>query len=150
MRTPTSARPSAPRLAATLVGLVGLAGCGGTSAASPGTSGVASAAASLPPGVTNATGLPASVPNSVALRKNVLITSCASARGGWQAAGRAANHSASPASYLVTVFFTTAGDTVIGSGAIRVQVPGGATRRWSVTARFTPAPRTQCVLRGVG
>lgn len=149
---PTSARPSAPWLAATavLAALVVLTGCTKSTPRSGGAPATSSAVASLPAGVSNATSLPTKVPNRVALRKNVLIASCASAPGGWQATGTAANHSASPASYTVTVFFTTVGDTVIGSGATRVRVPGQATRPWSVIAHFTPAPRTLCVLRGVG
>jgi hypothetical protein len=103
----------------------------------------------LPAGVVNATKVPLNVPNSITMRKKVEITSCGKADGGWQASGLAANASAGPADYTITVFFTTPGDTVIGTGVTRVHVAAKAKATWQVISTFHPAPTTNCILRGV-
>lgn len=133
-------------------GLAGLTACGGGGGSSPQPTSASSAhavAAALPTGVSNAS-VPAKVPNDATLRKQVTLSSCTRATGGWQAGGTAANGSTTPADYTVTVFFITSGDTVIGTGKTHVQVPPRATRPWKVAAQFAAAPTTLCVLRGVG
>lgn len=107
-------------------------------------------AVTLPRGVSNDTHVPSQVPNRVALRKDVALTTCAKAPGGWRAAGTATNPGHGPADYTITVFFTTSSDTVIGTGATHLHVSAGRQAPWKVTGRFTPAPATGCVLRGVG
>jgi hypothetical protein len=172
-RTTTPAtRPRRPPRrfgAAALAGLIGLAGCGlagcglagcgasthhtaaaGTPAGTPAGGSATTTAPTLPKGVTNAVGVPTNVPNSVTLRKNVQLTSCAPTAGGWEASGVAANPVQNPTDYTITVFFTTATDTVIGTGATRVHLDGASNLPWTVAGTFTPAPATRCVLRGVG
>jgi hypothetical protein len=151
-----------PRLAAAaaFAGLIGLTGCSGSSKPAASASGPKASTsvrttaplvsgATLPKGVTNATEVPTSVANSVQLRKNVQLTSCIKTTGGWQASGVAANPATSPTDYTITVFFTTASATVIGTGATHVHVDSGTSQPWTVNGEFTPAPSTLCVLRGV-
>jgi hypothetical protein len=156
-------RLSAAAALAGLIGLagpIGLAGCGDSSkpaasASAPNASKSRSKAAAsqtgltLPTGVANASAVPTDVANSVRLRRNVQLTSCAKTTGGWQAAGVATNPAANPTDYTITVFFTTASATVIGTGATQVHVENGVSEPWTVTGNFTPAPSTLCVLRGV-
>jgi hypothetical protein len=120
-----------------------------TSAAARASAG-AKAALALPKGVLNATGVPSAVPNDFALRKTVALTGCGQVSGGWRASGAATNHTSTAVDYTVTVFFTTARDTVIGTGDTKVHVDADATARWNVTSRFAAASGTQCVVRGVG
>jgi hypothetical protein len=140
-----------------LAGLTGMAGCQGGSKAAP-SAGAASSlpkgstttGVTLPKGVTNATAVPTNVANSVSLRKNVQLTTCAKASDGWEASGVASNPTNSATEYTITVFFTTGSATVIGTGDTHVQVGPGSSQPWSVTGSFIPAPSTLCVLRGVG
>lgn len=104
----------------------------------------------LPDGVQQATDVPTDVPNVPELRTNVTIESCEGADAGWKAAGTAANTGAEDVDYTITVFFTTDGGTVIGTGDTTVSVAPGASEAWEITAELTPAPTTLCVLRGVG
>jgi hypothetical protein len=150
MRTKTI-RPAAvlALLAVSAAGLNGCTGSGKTGAnaqASP--SGAHGAA--LPEGVVNATGVPTAVPNDSALRKHVTITSCAAANDGWQASGTAKNPGDKRAKYTVTVFFTTTGGTVIGTGQSEVAVKAGGEEQWAIASTFKAPPDTRCVLRGVG
>lgn len=130
-----------------------LAGCGGqpsTNQAGKSPSPTPSVAG-LPAGVVNATAVPTAVPNNTATRKNVTISACHSAQDGWQASGTATNpDSKKKTDYTVTVFFTTSGGTVIGTGQTHLTVKPGANQPWDVTAAFHPAKDTRCVLRGVG
>ncbi len=123
---------------------------GSTSSASSSSGVDASAQATLPPGVANAVDVPTNVPNDPSLRQQVQLTTCAKTASGWQAAGTATAAAAKAVTYTITVFFTTASATVIGFGSTRVTVRQGAPTQWSVSADFTPAPDTRCVLRGVG
>jgi hypothetical protein len=162
MDTPT--RRLASAALAGLIGLggpIGLAGCGGKSnpaaaASVPKASrpanktGALVTGATLPQGVTNASAVPTDVANSIQLRNHIQLTSCTNTPGGWQASGMATNPAASPTVYTITVFFTTASATVIGTGATQVHVENGASQPWTVTGNFAPAPSTLCVLRGVG
>jgi hypothetical protein len=143
--------------AAAIVGLTGVASCGGGSkphptagAVSPVPKGSTTTGATLPKGVTNATAVATNVPNRVSLRKNVQLTSCAKVSDGWEASGVATNPASSETEYTITVFFTTASATVIGTGDTHVQVGPGSSQPWTVTGNFVPAPSTLCVLRGVG
>jgi hypothetical protein len=106
--------------------------------------------AGLPAGVTGATSVPAHVANNVRLRHNVQLSTCQRAAHGWSAAGTARNPTGKPVQYTITVFFTTATTTVVGTGATHVRVGPGRSARWVVSPHFTPAPKTLCVLTGVG
>jgi hypothetical protein len=93
--------------------------------------------------------VPARVPNSVAARRNATLASCHSADGGWQADGTVKHAGGSPASYKITVFFTTSSATVIGYGDTVIQVAAGQTKPWTVRGTFDAPKGTRCVLRGV-
>lgn len=124
---------------------------GGATTAPAATSSAAtkSNGAGLPPGVTNATAVPTKVANVPSLRRNVVISSCAKTGTGWAASGTANNPGSADKTYTITVFFATAGGTVIGSSHTDVAVPAGGTKQWKAEDSFHPAPQTQCVLRGV-
>ena len=106
-------------------------------------------APALPEGVTPATSVPTEVPNDPAARRNVSVADCATADGGWRAAGSASNDTADAVTYELTVFFTTATATVLGVGETEVSVQPGATAEWTVEAAFTAPAGTRCVLAGV-
>ena len=93
--------------------------------------------------------LPSSVANSILKRKNVVITSCSATDRGWQAKGVAINKSTSPATYTITVFFTTSQATAVAWAYTHVTVEPGVTSPWTATATFNPADNMLCVLRGV-
>ena len=139
-------------LAGAVIVLLGAAGCtgNGTSEPAPTSAASQSPTAALPTGVTGATDVPTKVPNRPDWRSDVTLTACRSAKGGWEAGGTAHNPSDSRRVYRLTVFFTTTSATVIGVGHSSVSVPAGASRPWKVAGRFTAAPRTLCVLSGVG
>jgi hypothetical protein len=109
-----------------------------------------SPANALPAGVTGATAVPAKVPNKPALRKDVVLSSCASAGRSWRASGTVRNPGSRDRRYTITVFFTSSTATVIGTGAAKVRVPSGAQRSWKVVGKFRAPNPTLCVLRGVG
>jgi hypothetical protein len=108
------------------------------------------AAGELPSGVTQPPSVPTSVANVVALRKNVLISSCKATSTGWGAAGTVTNPAATAHNYVVTVFFTTIHATVIGFGSTTVMVQPGGKESWTVDSKFHAPSVTNCVLRGVG
>jgi hypothetical protein len=147
MRTRTN-RPAVV-LALVAASIAALAGCthsGKTAARSTPSTPVGG----LPVGVVNATGVPSAVPNDPASRKNVTVSSCTATKDGWQAAGTATNPGNKQTDYTVTVFFTTTGGTVIGTGQSKVTVKPGAQQAWTVSSVFHAPPDTRCVLRGVG
>lgn len=106
--------------------------------------------AGVPAGITGAASVPAHVANDDRLRRNVALSTCQRTANGWTAAGTARNPTAKPVDYTITVFFTTAAATVIGTGATHLTVKPGHKSEWVVTPRLNPAPQTLCVLRGVG
>jgi len=108
------------------------------------------AVAGLPTGVRQATAVPTDVPNTPGLRHDVTVASCGKTDGGWKASGTAANRGDSAHKYRIAVFFTTDTGTVIGTGDTTVTVKPGKKGDWTVTSKLTPAPKTVCVLRGVG
>lgn len=146
MRMRGNGRPAG--LALLAVFTAAIAGCTGSGE----TGATASSAANggLPAGVVNATAVPTAVPNDNAARKNVTMSSCKASDGGWQASGTAKNPTDQPADYTVTVFFTTSGGTVIGTGQSDVTVKPGAEEPWTVSSSFHAPSDTRCVLRGVG
>jgi hypothetical protein len=100
--------------------------------------------------VIGATDVPTAVPNDPTLRKDVTLTSCESATGGWQAGGKIVNHSSGARKYRIEVFFTAPTTTVLGTGAISVHVDAGASTTWKVANdKFTPTKPTICVVSGV-
>lgn len=141
---------SATLLGGLLLAAVALAGCTATDSPSPSPSASASDVNGLPTGVQQATAVPTDVANTPALRANVEITECSASDGGWKAEGTAKNPGDAAKSYTITVFFTTDHGTVIGTGDTKVTVEPGKTEDWTVRAALTPAPKTLCVLRGVG
>jgi len=136
-------------LAPVAASIAALAGCthSGDTAARSAPSAVAFG---LPVGVVNATEVPAVVPNDAAARKNVTVSSCKATRDGWEASGTATNPASKQTDYTVTVFFTTTGGTVIGTGQSKVTVKPGAQQAWTVSSVFHAPPDTRCVVRGVG
>lgn len=138
--------------------VVAVAGCssdpGGSGRAAPSADatspGDVKAAPGLPKGVKGLTNIPADVPNDPTLRTQVAVSSCKAVAGGWRASGTASNPGKKPATYRITVFFTTEHATVIGTGRTRVSVDPGGHETWSVSDDFKAPEGTQCVLRGVG
>lgn len=104
----------------------------------------------LPDGVEQDTDVPTDVPNTPELRADVEMTGCDAADGGWSASGTAKNSGDAGRTYTITVFFTTDGGTVLGTGDTEVTIEAGESADWEVVAELTPAPTTLCVLRGVG
>jgi hypothetical protein len=86
----------------------------------------------------------------VRLRQNVTLSACHSTAHGWAATGTAHNPTAKPVKYTITVFFTTAAATVIGTGVAHLKVEPGRTADWAVSPRLRGPANTLCVLRGVG
>jgi hypothetical protein len=105
-------------------------------------------AKSLPKGVKPAQ-IPTKVANDPADRKNVVMTTCEAAKGGWQASGTATNPGKDDADYEITVFFTTTAATTIDSARTDVSVKAGETVKWSAKKEFTAPKEMLCVLRGV-
>ncbi|GAA2064531.1 hypothetical protein [Leifsonia soli] len=125
--------------------------CTGTPAPGPTTARpTATGIAGLPTGVQQATDVPTDVPNTPELRKNVALASCEKADGGWRAGGTASNPTDTAVDYTITVFFTTDTGTVLGTADTTVSVGAKEKKDWTATAALTPAPKTVCVLRGVG
>ena len=162
-----SARPTGrhPRRLATVAATAGtsaalvvLAACSGPAANTPGpeqpaapSKAAASSAAparTLPKGVKPAP-IPTKVANDPADRKNVVMTTCQAAKGGWQASGTATNPTKEDADYQITVFFTTTAATTIDSARTGVSVKAGDTVKWSAKREFAAPKEMLCVLRGV-
>jgi hypothetical protein len=135
---------------AALVAAIGgaAAGCSGAKHRDPSAPAPVSTSLGLPPGVVGDTAVPTVVPNTAKLRKNVTLSSCGAADKGWQASGTATGDTT--AAYTITVFFTTGGGTVIGTGQTKVNVKSGSKTDWKVNGVFHAAPDTRCVVRGVG
>lgn len=100
-------------------------------------------------GVSPSTNVPDSVPNQVAVRKDVDVQNCGSTPGGWSAGGTVKNTMGHAATYHITVFFTTAQATDLAYGVTSVQVGSGQGKLWSVKATFAAPSQVLCVLRGV-
>ena len=159
-RTRASALRSVVALAAALAATLTASGCTSSRhpvghATSPTDTGRPSpsharSAKGLPPGVVGATNIPAKVANRPALRADVGLATCSPRPHGWQASGSARNPGKKPATYKITVFFTSNQATVIGTARTSVRVLPGRSRRWTASSTFHPAKPTLCVLRGVG
>jgi hypothetical protein len=93
--------------------------------------------------------VPTSVPNNEVKRQLVTITSCAAVAGGWSASGTAANPGRTTASYAITIFFTTAYNTVLDFATASVSVAPGKTAKWVASKKFSAVTQLVCVLRGV-
>ena len=104
----------------------------------------------MPSGVVQDPNVPTNVLNTPSLRQYVAITACDRSPNGYTAKGTANNPTKAEKPYTITVFFTTNRGTVIGTGAIKVSVLPGQTQKWQIDGQLTPAPGTECVLRGVG
>ena len=93
--------------------------------------------------------IPLDVPNVPADRHNVTIGSCAGDSNSWHAAGTATNSTGVPATYEVTVFFTTEHATVLGFASTKVLTAAHKQATWSVASKFVNSGSLRCVLRGV-
>ncbi|MFP3466408.1 hypothetical protein [Leifsonia sp. SIMBA_070] len=127
----------------------GLAGCTESPGAATKTTHTASVPG-LPAGVSQPTSIPTDIPDSTEARANVRLQGCSEAQGGWQATGTAVNHGKKASTSVITVFFTTESATVIGTAQTTVSVKPGGTEKWTAKGDFVGAPKTLCVLRGVG
>ena len=133
-----------------------LAACGGA-----GTAGTTHAVPTSPPTtvttaarVTQTTGpvpstVPLHVPDQQAARNDVALLNCNAEVGGWSAGGTVKNSTAQQASYLITVFFTSAQATDLAFGTTTVVLGPGQGNLWSVSAQFPAPAGVRCVLRGV-
>lgn len=158
VRPPQHRRSRLVATAATSGLLVVLAACSGPAANTPGpeqpegagesSAPTAAPARTLPKGVKPAP-IPTKVANDPADRKNVVMTSCEAAKGGWQAAGTATNPTKKDADYQITVFFTTTAATTIDSASTEISVKPGETVKWSAKQEFSAPKEMLCVLRGV-
>ncbi len=130
-------------LIATLLlgGAIALTGC------SSSTSGSTTTTAKAP--ATTTTTSPVPIHNNAAIRTQAVITACTAAPGGWQASGTATNPGTASYHYKLTVYFTSAQATVLGSGQTSVTVAAKSTGKWKVTATFPAPTGVKCVLVGV-
>lgn len=92
---------------------------------------------------------PLAVPNDVSARHHVAMTSCSGDARSWTAGGTATNTGHNAVRYQVTVFYTTAGATVVGSASTTVSVPAKGHANWSAPAKIKSGRDMRCVLRGV-
>jgi len=102
------------------------------------------------PPSTGATAVPTDVANDIDLRKHVSLQACRRIAGGWAASGTATNPGTEPVDYTITIFFTTAKATVVGTGETHVKVDPGHEKTWTVDRKLATDSKTLCVLRGVG
>jgi hypothetical protein len=127
----------------------GLAGCTDSPEAATTTSPPKSVPG-LPAGVSQPTSIPTAIPDSAEARADVRLQGCEVAHGGWKATGTAVNPGKKATTSVITVFFTTESATVIGTAQTTVSVKPGGTEKWTAKGDFVAAPKTLCVLRGVG
>jgi hypothetical protein len=93
---------------------------------------------------------PSAIPNNVAQRRDVSLTGCLATHEGWAASGIASNPGSSPASYTITIFFTTTSATVLDYATTTVSLAAGQHDSWRAAAQFAAPAHVLCVLRGVG
>jgi hypothetical protein len=95
--------------------------------------------------------VPTRIPNVVALRKSVVISSCVLSKGVVRVSGTAADPGGSSAAYKLTVFVTNARSTVTGTASTTVHVAAHGNSKWSLRSSVVgQAGRPHCVLVGVG
>lgn len=99
--------------------------------------------------ILRAAALPSHVLNSAHERSDVVQTSCAAIPGGWSAAGTVRNTLGQPATYRITVFFTTTHATTLDYAVATVKVPARTTRRWTAAKRFAAQPQMLCPMPGI-
>jgi len=99
--------------------------------------------------LSNGPAVPLAVPNVPTDRHNVAIGTCAGDKTSWHASGSAANSTAAPVTYQVTVFFTSSRATVLGFASTKVVTAAHKQATWSVTSKFANSGSLRCVLRGV-
>ena len=119
-----------------------LASCGGPG--NPGASSSTTTTKATVPG-----SVPLRVPNEAAARKNVQLINCNAVKGGWTAGGTVHNPTDQPATYLITVYFTSSQATDLAYAQTSVALDPGQTRLWSAKASFDAPSVVLCVLRGV-
>ena len=93
--------------------------------------------------------VPQSVPNDVNARRDVTMSACRAATGGWSAGGTVKNGTGKSATYVITVFFTNTHATDLGFANTSVVVAAGKSKPWTVKATFAAPRSVRCVLRGV-
>lgn len=84
--------------------------------------------------------------NDLDRRKEVQLTDCEAADGGWKASGTIANKGDDEHEYAITVYFTNDKATDLGDGNTKVSVDGGDKGKWSVTGKFDAPEKVLCVL----
>jgi hypothetical protein len=112
-------------------------------------SGTPSASSTSTTKVTVLGSVPLSVPNQITVRKDVDMINCAATKGGWSAGGTVRNNLGHPATYLITVYFTSSQATDLAYASTSVAVDQGQSKLWSVRATFNAPGVVLCVLRGV-
>ena len=130
-----------------------LAGCSSPGTVTPTTSTTTRVAPSSTTATTAAapttTTEPVPIQSSPTVRQQAAVVSCKPVAGGWEASGVATNPASDAHTYGLTVYFTDAAATVIGSGRTSVTVSGKSSGTWHVTGTFTASPPVKCVLVGV-
>jgi len=126
-----------------------VAGCSATSSGNPSAAHRSGGASGQSVRETSTTVLSKYV-NTVSLRTGVVTTSCKAAPGGWEASGSIHNSSHKDHDYQLTVYFTDAQATVLGSARTSSNVAAGQAGSWNVNAQFNAPSQVNCVLVGVG
>lgn len=93
--------------------------------------------------------VPQSVPNDVNARRDVTMSVCKAAAGGWAGGGTVKNTTSKSATYAITVFFTNTHATDLGYASTSVVVAAGKSKPWTAKATFAAPRKVLCVLRGV-
>jgi len=93
--------------------------------------------------------VPQSVANDVSARRDVTLTTCKAAAGGWSAGGTVKNSTTTTSTYKITIFFTSLQATDLDYAATSVKVAAGESKPWVAKATFAAPKHVLCVLRGV-
>jgi hypothetical protein len=89
------------------------------------------------------------VPNNDAARRDVLMPDCNATKDGWSAGGVAKNPTATPTTFIITVFFTNPAATDLDYAQTTITVMAQSAQFWLVKAAFRAPSRVDCILRGV-
>ena len=94
-------------------------------------------------------GIPTNVPDQARVRPDVNLINCGQTKGGWSAGGTVQNSLRRRATYIITVFFTSAQATDLASAVTSVPLAAGQSKLWSTQATFAAPGQVLCVLHGV-
>jgi ABC-type glycerol-3-phosphate transport system substrate-binding protein len=92
---------------------------------------------------------PATAPSQASIRKDVQLFNCAAAKNGWSAGGTVESSLNHPATYDITVFFTSSAPENLDYGSTSVPLKPGQVKLWSVNAIFAAPSTVLCVLTSV-